>query len=844
MSIKEDILIEVAKPSRYLGLEVNSIRKDPNKIALKIALTFPDVYEVGMSYLGWQILYSLLNEKEDIMAERVYAPWPDLGNRLKETGITLCSLESGLSLKEFDIVGFTLQYELSYTNIFYMLHLAKIPFYSNKRDRDMPLIIAGGPCSFNPEPIAPIFDAIVIGDGEEVILEICDLVKEKKNLLPKKELLSELSKLEGVYIPSFFKIKYRKDGSIKEIIPLKEKYQIVKKRAVLDLDKTHYPIKQIVPITRIIHDRLGIEIARGCTRGCRFCQAGIIYRPVRERSKEKVVSILKESLKETGYEEISLSSLSVGDYSGISDLLREIIDKLSKENISLSLPSLRVKSISDNLLSQIKKVRSVGFTIAPEAGSQRLRNLINKNLNEAEILDSAEKVFLWGFNSLKLYFLIGLPSETYDDLVEIVNLVRKILSRVKVIKGRKNITVNISNFVPKSHTPFQWTCQLPKDEILRRQQFLRDRLKPLRIKIKWQDHQVSEIEGVFARGDRRLSRILEKAYMLGCYFDGWTEFFKYGLWQEALSDVDFKDYLFSYNNSDFSTVFPWDHIYTGVKKDYLWGEYKKSLKSELTPDCRACACNDCGLCGEYSFNKAPSLPSDICLKEEVIPIIINKERDVEEKKVRFCYEKKGRARFLSHLEVIGLLHRAIKKTGIKIIYSKGFHPLPRFSFSQALPVGVESNCEYFDIKVEATEEIKSIAEKINRYLIKGIKIISVDEIGFTKIPLSDILLKYKYLIFLDNLNEDKVFSRVKLQNYIDLYNKVKKVPFFYTRKDKSKLINLKDIVSEIKINDNNIEIVVDTTGRAVIRPKEVLLQILHFSPKLISKLRILKTTNI
>ena len=605
MDINEELLIEVTKPSRYLGLEINSIKKDPSEVKLKVALAFPDVYEVGMSYLGWQILYSVLNKREDIMAERVYAPWPDFGNKLKEKKIPLYSLESGLPLKEFDIIGFTLQYELSYTNILYMLDLAGIPFYSDKRDKDMPILIAGGPCAFNPEPVAPFFDAIVIGDGEEVILEICDLIKEKKRLLHKNELLNELSEIEGVYIPSFFEVKYFKDGSIKEIIPLKENYRIIKKRVLFDLDKAHYPTKQIVPLTRIIHDRLNIEIARGCTRGCRFCQAGIIYRPVREKSKEKIISILKEGLKKTGYDEVSLSSLSVGDYQGINELISDVILYLEKHKVAISLPSLRVNSIKDELLSHIKKVRSVGFTIAPEAGSQRLRNLINKDLSEEEIINSAEKVFQWGFNSLKLYFMIGLPGENYDDLIEIVKLIRKILSRVKVIKGRKRITVNISNFVPKPHTPFQWICQLPCDELIKRQKFLKDMLRPLKIKFKWQDCHVSEVEGIFARGDRRLSNVLERAYTLGCYFDGWTELFKYERWQKVLSDSDIN--ITKYNNYDFSTIFPWDHLHTGVKRDFLWTEYKKAMNTILTPDCRTSICNDCGLCNEYNFYKVAPL---------------------------------------------------------------------------------------------------------------------------------------------------------------------------------------------------------------------------------------------
>ncbi|MDY6862312.1 MAG: TIGR03936 family radical SAM-associated protein, partial [Thermodesulfobacteriota bacterium] len=408
--------------------------------------------------------------------------------------------------------------------------------------------------------------------------------------------------------------------------------------------------------------------------------------------------------------------------------------------------------------------------------------------------------------------------------------------------GRKNITVNISNFIPKPHTPFQWTQQLPQDEISRRQKFLKDRLGPLKIKFKWQDCRVSEIEGIFARGDRRLFRIVEKAYRLGCYLDGWSEFFKYELWREALSDKDFQNHPLNLTDYDFSTILPWDHIQTGINKDYLREEYKKSLEFKLTPDCRAFNCNNCGVCNKDFLNEIPPLPGDISVETKTTPKILDKEQDIKEKKVRIFYEKRGKAKFLSHLEIMGIFHRAIKKAGIEVIYSKGFHPLPRFSFSQALPVGIESNCEYFDIRLSATEDIKRVEEKMNRCLIKGIKIISVTKIGFAKMQRSDIV--YKYLIFLDNLDEDNGLSILDMQNYIAVYNRSEEIPFSYTKKEKSKLINLKDVIREMKAKDNSIEMIVDTASGITIRPWEVLEKILHFSPGLINKVRILKTSNI
>ena len=503
----------IRRPSRYLGDEINAVKKDPATTELHMALAFPDVYEVGMSHLGLKILYHILNSHDWIAAERVFSPWVDLEKELRQRGIPLTTLESGRALSEFDIIGFSLQHELSFTNVLNMLNLSGIPFLSEERDCSFPLIIAGGPACFNPEPVAPFFDAIVIGDGEEATIEICKRAREKrlKKEKRKEEFLMELTEIRGVYIPSLFNIHYEPNGTINTIEPSVKGYEEVRKAVVPDIDRHPFPCRQVVPFTELVHDRLVIEISRGCTRGCRFCQAGMIYRPLRERNPESVIQNAEMALRFTGFEELSLLSLSSGDYCSLGPLLKGLMDRQSEEKTAISLPSLRVDSMDPAWFDQIKRVRKTGFTLAPEVGNDRLRRVINKGLTNREILNMANEVYGAGWNLIKLYFMVGIPGESDEDLQDIIRLAKEIAGLAKR-KGKKaKLNVSVSTFVPKSHTPFMWEPQIPLEESQRRIILLQSALKNSWIRVKWNQPELNWIEGIFSRGDRRLSRALVEA---------------------------------------------------------------------------------------------------------------------------------------------------------------------------------------------------------------------------------------------------------------------------------------------------------------------------------------------
>ncbi|HHV72444.1 MAG TPA: TIGR03960 family B12-binding radical SAM protein [Clostridia bacterium] len=605
--IKEKLLPYVSKPARYLGNEWNVLTQDWDSSKLRIALAFPDVYEVGMSHLGLKILRESLLSNKNYLVERVFAPWVDLEERMRAYKVPLFSLESWRPLKSFDLIGFTLQYELSFSNVVNMLDLAGIPIRSEERADDDPIIMGGGPCAFNPEPVADFFDLIVIGEGEEVILEIAEAVAfwKEKGKRNRKELLLQLSKYSGVYVPSLYNVEYGNDGIILNIKPKsKEVPKIIKKRIVTDLDSSFFPTRPIVPHMEIVHDRIMLELFRGCTRGCRFCQAGMIYRPVREKKLETLLNQAEELVKSTGYNEIGLTSLSSSDYSKIKELAEQLLDRYGKKGVGVSLPSLRIDNFSLELAKEIQKVRKAGLTFAPEAGTQRLRDVINKGVTEEDVLSTAESAFRAGWSSIKLYFMIGLPTETDEDVIGIADLAQKVYEVGRKVnkenKGSKKqikITVSVSSFVPKSHTPFQWVPQNTREELKRKQELLKNALPKDRRKIdfNWHDVEVSFLEGVFARGDRRLSRVIERAQQLGCKFDGWTEEFKFQTWMQAFSDCKIDPEPYAYRKREFQELLPWEHIDAGVTKDFLMSEYRKAMRAETTWDCRQGRCTGCGI---------------------------------------------------------------------------------------------------------------------------------------------------------------------------------------------------------------------------------------------------------
>ncbi|KAF1085616.1 Radical SAM superfamily protein [Sporotomaculum syntrophicum] len=598
----EKILRRVQKPGRYSGGEWNSICKDWKSIDVKMAFAFPDVYEVGMSHLGLQILYSMVNSRDDALMERVFAPWPDMEQQMRNNGLPLFSLESRRPLRDFNIIGFTLQYELSFTNIVNMLDLGGIPLHSAERmEGDYPLVVAGGPCAFNPEPIAEFIDVFAIGEGEELLTDLLDAyLASRRGGESRQDMLLRLAGIEGIYIPALYRVEYNSLGTINTVTPLSQGVPArVQKRAVTNVDAAVFPTRMVVPAIEAVHDRAMLEVQRGCTRGCRFCQAGIIYRPVREKEPDTLLHQASNLLGSTGWEEISLTSLSTSDFSQVTPLVHELINKHGSAGVNVSLPSLRVDAFSVDLAKEVQQVRRSSLTFAPEAGTQRLRDVINKGVTEDDLMAAVEAAFMAGWHSIKLYFMIGLPTETDEDLQGIANLARKVLERGRRLvraKGRLKVTVSVSSFVPKSHTVFQWEPQNSIAELKRKQALLRELLRNRGLVFKWHDPEGSFLEAVLSRGDRRLAGAIEAAWRNGARFDGWSEFFDLSKWTRAFASSGIAPEWYAYKQYSYEDTLPWDHISTGVSKNFLVREHRRSLEGAITPDCRDGRCQGCGLC--------------------------------------------------------------------------------------------------------------------------------------------------------------------------------------------------------------------------------------------------------
>ena len=823
----------IKRPSRYIGNEINSIRKDPATVEVSIALVFPDVYEVGMSHLGLKILYHTLNNHTWLAAERVFSPWTDLEKELRERRLPLPTLESGRPLRDFDIVGFSLQHELSFTNVLNILHLSGIPFLSEQRDDSFPLIIAGGPACFNPEPVADFFDTMVIGDGEEAALEICRRVREVKRAKPgkKQAFLSELTYVEGVYVPNLFKPHYEADGVIHSIEPLLESYEEVRKAIIPDINDSPSPCRQVVPFTELIHDRLVVEISRGCTRGCRFCQAGMIYRPTRERSPASVIDLAGTSLKETGFEELSLLSLSSGDYSCLDQLLEELMDRQAKSRVSISLPSLRIDSLNPRWFDQIKRVRKTGFTLAPEAGSDRLRRVINKSLTNKDILNTAPQVYRAGWNLIKLYFMIGLPTENDEDLQQLVDLAENLAYSAKEEGGRKKLNVSVATFVPKAHTPFMWMPQLPFEESQRRIQFVRNAIKDERIRVKWNQPELSWLEGIFSRGDRRLSKALIEAWRLGARFDAWGEHFNMDIWKKAfaLSNLDPDFYLYRQRSTD--EVFPWDHIKSGVSGRYLLKEREKALRGEVSPDCRQ-KCLECGVCDHKKIRPVLFEGWDPPVKTKMDTFHHGLSKA---KRHRITFSKTGRAKYLGHLELVHLFIRAFKRADLNLVYSKGFHPMPKISFTSALPVGTESIHEIVEIELSDTTPISLLRQRIARQLPSGIKILHFEEVPHDKGKLT--LRESHYHIAMDGLRVE--------QADLDRFLQSEYFPVSKTTKGNRKTINARSLVKSINlVPPSGLDLIITHDPGPKLKPIDIMKGIFHFSDQETWRMKILKTNQV
>ena len=598
----EALLEQVQKAPRYTGGEMNTVVKPWDEVALHYGFCFPDTYEVGMSHLGMKILYGLVNREPDSVCERFFMPWTDMMELMRQEDVPLFSMESRRALCDFDMIGFTLQYEMSYSNILAMMELGRVTLLSRDRRREEPIVVAGGPCAFNPEPLADFIDAFMIGDGEEVTLEVTAAIRDwKKSGAPRMDCLKTLAKIKGVYVPALYDVTYNPDGTLAAMTPnCPEAPAKVEKCIVTDLDSAYYPEEIPVPYTEIVHDRIMLEIMRGCTRGCRFCQAGMLYRPVRERSLKRLVQLALALEKSTGYEEMSLSSLSSGDYTCLADLIRQLMKDLQQERVSISLPSLRLDSVLKESLEETQKVRKTSLTFAPEAGTQRLRDVINKGVTEEDLMEKVSDAFQGGWSSVKLYFMIGLPTETYEDLDGMVELARKVVAcYFAVPKGGRakglRVTVSASSFVPKPVTPFQWEPQDTRETLQQKQAYLREKFKGVKgVTFNYHESGLSYLEACFARGDRRLGGVLLRAHELGCMLDGWTELFKLDAWLQAFADCGLDPAFYANRRREKDELLPWDFIDSGIVKPFLWREWEKALAAETTRDCRQ-GCNGCGI---------------------------------------------------------------------------------------------------------------------------------------------------------------------------------------------------------------------------------------------------------
>lgn len=814
-NIFDKLLTGAEKPSRYIGAEVNAVRKENADV--RFLLAFPDTYEVGMSHLGLQILYAVLNALPGAAAERCFAPWPDRERQLRERRLPLTSLETQSPIADFDVIGFSLQYELSYTNMLTMLDLGGIPLQSDDRRDTHPLILAGGPCAFNPAPLAAFIDAFVIGEGEEAVAEIADMLAgSKKQKAGRAAMLEALTNLDGVYVPALHKNK------------------IIKKRKGMDLNHWLHPVAPVVPLMQTVHDRIVLEIARGCTRGCRFCQAGMIWRPYRERDAGLIMDMADRALAATGHDEISLLALSAGDYSCIEPLMQTLMRKHAAQRVALALPSLRVETLSRTLIEEIKRIRKTSFTLAPEAGTDKMRRMINKGNTAEDLLASVDNVFAAGWKAVKLYFMIGLPHEDESDLEGIVDLAYQAL---RAARRRGQVTISLSTFVPKPHTPFQWERQLSIDETFTRQNFIRRRMNNRSLAVKWHDARMSLLEGLFSRGDEKIGMLLLRAWQKGCRFDGWSEIFRFDLWQEALEETEIPtgEYLRERSPNE---PLPWDNIDCGVSREFLLQERQKALAGDATPDCRYEACQDCGVC---DFKDVQNIFSDQSLPAPAAEIRTPAESGLE-KVYRLSFAKTGRARFLSHLELAAALTRALRRSSLSLCYSAGYHPHPKISFATATSVGMESRQEYLDVTALAYSNDLSILKKeINAALPDGMAITDLQALSFAARDLAQSLRGFVYELILPADTDEERIGR--LSRIIEIFLAARSFPISRQSKGKTVTRDIRPFVEALTVRAR--EKTVDLTARHAqtgsVRPVDILRHVLGFSEEETQRIVVVKT---
>ena len=744
-TLLERILPGVEKPGRYVGGEWNAVRKNPASARLKIGLVFPDVYEIGMSYLGQKILYSIINAQPSFLAERIFAPWPDMERELRQQGQHLRSLENGIPVGEFDILGFSLLYELNYSNILTVLDLGGVPLRAAERKPGHPLVIAGGPAVFNPEPTAEIFDFFLIGDGEEAVLEIILRAAELKHGgASRSDMMKDLAGIRSVYVPSLYASHRAGDSPLLTVIPAAGAPPYVEKRVLRPFDRSHFPEDIIVPNVQTVFDRVAVEVARGCPHKCRFCQATSLYAPYRVKDPTYVVDKIFGSLRATGYEDASLFSLSVSDYPYLGETVKSLMESLEKDHVALSLSSLRPKGLSAEIVRNIIKVRKTGFTLVPEAGSERLRRVINKNLTDQDLWDAAANAYQEGWKLLKLYVMIGLPTETEEDLNGIGTLVEELSNLGRRILGSPpHINLSVSSFIPKPHTPFQWEPMEDETALRDKQLFLRRRLKRMgNVQVKDHPLESSLLEAVFSRGDRRLGDVLQRAWSGGARFDSWRDHFRFNLWLEAFAGagVDERLYLGPLPRS---AVLPWDHIRTGIKKAFLSAERDKALRAEESPSCLETSCGRCLGCDfladmDRSFKKKVESP---------IPLrsFLGNPGETTLRYQAF-YEKSGPARFASHNDLVNILQRSLKRAGIDVLYSEGFHPKMQMSLVPALPLGMVGRRESFEYRSTYAVEEPDFLASVNRSVPPGVRFSGLTRLETGAPSLTDRIEAFVYSI--------------------------------------------------------------------------------------------------
>jgi radical SAM family uncharacterized protein/radical SAM-linked protein len=834
-----ELLPRVEKPSRYLGSEINSVHKDLLEVDVRLCLAFPDLYDLGLSNLGLLILYHVVNSQPGVWAERAYAPGLDMEAELRRRGLPLFSLESKTPLRDFDAVGFTLQYELSYTNILNMLELGGIPLLSGERtDRD-PIVIAGGPCAFNPEPLADFVDAFAIGDGEELILEIVEALRETKGL-PREQRIRRISQIEGIYVPAFMPVEALADGTL---VPSPGVPRI-KKRVLHSLEGAPFPTAYIVPYAEQAHDRVSLEVLRGCTQACRFCQAGMTYRPVRERNLETLEKLTEEVLRRTGYDEVALSSLSTCDYSRVRELVRRTAEVAAAWGASVSLPSLRLDSFSLDLADMVQAVRKSGLTFAPEAATPKMRAVINKWISDDELLSVTRQVYERGWDLVKLYFMIGLPMETDEDVVAIAELARRVVRAGREVNPRARVNLGVSTFVPKPHTPFQWERQISIEETLYKQNLLKRNLRDAALKFGRHDANMSYLEGVFSRGDRRLARVLLNAFRRGARFDAWSEHFNLERWMDAFADegIDPNSYL---RQRALDEPLPWDHIDPLVSKRYLVEEYHRSRQWEVVRDCRYQKCHQCGvmdhvkpLCISMLSTSRQGRKLDAM---QSFAFQVRRPRTGDPvQRIRFRYERVGDLRFLSHRETMNLLARALRRARIPVHYTQGFNPQPKLALGAALPVGMESTAEYGDVVLHARMQPTVFCRAVNAVLPEGLRIVDAREIPMGSDSIMSQLCAEKYRVEIG----EEFMPLEKVASAVEGFKSRSEVLVEREGKGGVRTVDVRPMVKEIKVISEDgrteIEMFLQDYGGNKVKVHEVLSALLGVAEEESRRLKVRK----